>query len=279
MAHETSRLALAGYLSGAGASVIDCPDWASAAMALDALDRDGRPLSIAVLDHQLPGMTGIEMATAIRSRESCSRVASVLCSSELGQPPADVMERLDIVELLPKPVSRKRLFNAVKRALRDRAPAASASAAERPAAVNATPQIEERATRPEPVRLLVVEDLEENREVVRLYLKNLPYEVEMAANGLLGVNHFKAGQYDLVLMDMQMPLMDGYDATSCIRSWERTHGRTPTPIVALTASAFPEDVERAIAAGCNGHIVKPVRKAVLLETIRAHVRLTGGRAA
>ena len=77
--------------------------------------------------------------------------------------------------------------------------------------------------------------------------------------------------FDIVLMDMQMPIMDGYQATAAIRHWEREQGRTPVPIVAVTANAFPEDVERALDAGCTLHLAKPLRKSELLRVLVEHV--------
>ena len=78
-----------------------------------------------------------------------------------------------------------------------------------------------------------------------------------------------AGRYDLVLMDVEMPVMDGYTATRAIRQWESTLGRAPTPIVALTAYARPEDAQHCREAGCTTHLGKPVRKAQLIQTIMA----------
>jgi CheY-like chemotaxis protein len=78
------------------------------------------------------------------------------------------------------------------------------------------------------------------------------------------------GQYDLVLMDMQMPVMDGYTATKAIRKWEDENGRKPSVILALTAHALNGHGEKSLAAGCNAHITKPVKKAVLLEALREH---------
>ncbi|MFQ6030810.1 MAG: response regulator, partial [Dehalococcoidia bacterium] len=81
------------------------------------------------------------------------------------------------------------------------------------------------------------------------------------------VAKFKSGSYDLVLMDVQMPVMDGYVATQLIRQWEREQGTEPTPIVALTANALREDEQKSLDAGCNTHIAKPIKRATLLETI------------
>jgi len=78
------------------------------------------------------------------------------------------------------------------------------------------------------------------------------------------------GEYDLVLMDIEMPEMDGYEAARKIRDWERKHGADPTPIVALTAHALKEHEEKSIAAGCNAHVLKPIKKETLLKTIATH---------
>ena len=85
-----------------------------------------------------------------------------------------------------------------------------------------------------------------------------------------GVEQFTVGDYDLVLMDMQMPVMDGAAATRAIRAWERAHHRPPTPVLALTANVLAADVQACLDAGCTSHIAKPVKKPVLLEAIARH---------
>lgn len=86
-------------------------------------------------------------------------------------------------------------------------------------------------------------------------------------NGAQALEQFKNGTYDLVLMDMQMPVMDGLEATAAIRQWEREQHRTPTPIIALTANAFKEEADKSLAAGCTAHITKPIKKKTLLAVI------------
>ena len=121
-----------------------------------------------------------------------------------------------------------------------------------------------------PLRILLVEDSEDNRFLMIAYFKHMPYEIDIAENGEIAVEKFKARDHDLVLMDMQMPVMDGYAATKIIRSWEDGQGRQRTPIIALTAFALKEDVEKSIAAGCDTHLNKPIKKAKLFETITAY---------
>jgi PAS domain S-box-containing protein len=123
-------------------------------------------------------------------------------------------------------------------------------------------------------RILLVDDSDDNRFLVESYLRDTPCRLEIAENGEAAVRKFKDNEYDLVLMDMQMPVMDGYAAVAAIRQWEREQNRPSTPIVALTAYAFDEDLERSRAVGCNAYLTKPLRKARLLETI---LEFAGGR--
>lgn len=93
----------------------------------------------------------------------------------------------------------------------------------------------------------------------------------MAHNGEDGINKFKSDRYDIVLMDIQMPGMDGYETTKKLRNWENQCGIQQTPVIAMTAHAYKEDIQRCIEAGCNAHIAKPVTKRSLLDTIHKHV--------
>jgi CheY-like chemotaxis protein/HPt (histidine-containing phosphotransfer) domain-containing protein len=118
-----------------------------------------------------------------------------------------------------------------------------------------------------PLRILLVEDFSDNRRMIELYLKKSPHRLDMAANGRMAVDMFIRAPYDLVLMDVQMPVMDGYTATKVIREWERKQHRPPAPILALTANALKGEGQKSLAAGCTAHLVKPIRKAQLLQAI------------
>ena len=118
------------------------------------------------------------------------------------------------------------------------------------------------------MRILVAEDSPDIRLVIAAYLRREPYQIDFALDGRDAVSKFILEYYDLVLMDNQMPALDGIAATRAIRRWENAHGLSPTPIIALTASVLDEDVKLALAAGCNSHIAKPVRKRVLLDAVR-----------
>jgi CheY-like chemotaxis protein len=119
-----------------------------------------------------------------------------------------------------------------------------------------------------PWRILLVEDSPDNRLVIRAYLKREPYQIDEAEDGELGARKFMEAHYDLVLMDLQMPVVDGFEATRRMRAAERARGGPRIPIIALSASAFDDDVRRCIEAGADTHVAKPVRKGVLLDALR-----------
>jgi len=120
------------------------------------------------------------------------------------------------------------------------------------------------------LRILLVEDSPDNRTITVAYLRDTPYQVEIAENGAIAFEKFTTGEYDLVLMDRQMPVMDGLTATRAIREWELAIHRPPTPIIALTASALKGDQEKFVAAGCTAYLTKPIKQDVLLQAIKEH---------
>ncbi|MDH4185490.1 MAG: PAS domain-containing protein [Nitrospira sp.] len=130
-----------------------------------------------------------------------------------------------------------------------------------------------------PLHILVADDLEDNRDVVKLFLKDMPYVLDEVDNGALAVDRFKTDRYDLVLMDMQMPVMDGYTATRTIRAWEQAEQRVPTPIIALTADALHGDRQKGLDCGCSAYLTKPARKKLLLDTIQRYTNNGCGHAA
>jgi CheY-like chemotaxis protein len=119
------------------------------------------------------------------------------------------------------------------------------------------------------LRILLVEDSPDNQVLIRSYLKQTPYRLDIANHGAIALELFKNGHYDLILMDMQMPVMDGYEATQAIRAWEREHDLPPTQVIALTALALKEDGIKILDAGCNAHMTKPIKKHTLLEVLQA----------
>ena len=155
---------------------------------------------------------------------------------------------------LPEPMDRDALARELERLISpSTAPADGPAPAEAPTVA---------------LRILLAEDAEENAMIIESYLAGTPHHLDIAVNGVQAVAMFQEDHYDLVLMDMQMPVLNGYEATQRIRAWERKQRRRPCPILALTAYAMSGDTEKSLAAGCDGHLTKPIRKITLLKTIR-----------
>ncbi len=123
-------------------------------------------------------------------------------------------------------------------------------------------------------RILLVEDAKDNQLLLKAYLKKTPYHLELAENGQEAVEKYMAGVFDLILMDVQMPVKDGYTATKEIRTYEKKNNKPRTPIIALTANAYQEDVNNSIDAGCDAHMTKPIMKDKLLAAIEAVLKKT-----
>ena len=122
------------------------------------------------------------------------------------------------------------------------------------------------------VYVLVADDSIHNRMLLQAYLRSAQYLVDIVENGAEAVEKVQTGRYDVVLMDMQMPVMDGYTATRSIRQWEQSRNRGPLPIIALTAYALSGDRNKCLEAGCTDYLAKPIKKEALFAVIDEHVQ-------
>lgn len=120
------------------------------------------------------------------------------------------------------------------------------------------------------VRILLVDDTEDNRVLFTHFLRPQPFEIIEAQNGLEALDKIKSGEFDIIFMDVQMPEIDGYAVTDRIRKWEKEQHRNPTPIIALTAHALSEDRQKSLNAGCNDHIAKPFKRETLVNVINRY---------
>jgi predicted ATPase/signal transduction histidine kinase/CheY-like chemotaxis protein/tRNA A-37 threonylcarbamoyl transferase component Bud32 len=120
------------------------------------------------------------------------------------------------------------------------------------------------------LHILLADDSQDNRMIVKSFLKKYPHQIEMVENGKDAVEAFMKDKFDLVFMDIQMPVLDGYSATREIRKWEKENQKTETPIVAFTAHAFEEDVIASRNAGCSEHITKPIKRDKLISLVEKY---------
>lgn len=120
-------------------------------------------------------------------------------------------------------------------------------------------------------KILIAEDNQDNQILIKLYLNKEEYDFDLVENGKEAVDKYKEDNYSLVLMDIQMPKMDGYEATSIIRNWEKRKDKKEIPIVALTAYALDSDKEKMLSSGFNDHLGKPIKKDDLFEMIEKYI--------
>jgi two-component system, sensor histidine kinase and response regulator len=216
----------------------------------------GKPFDLAILDHQMPEMDGPTLAAAIRADPAIARTPMIMMTS-LGHYDAERLSQLGILVRLIKPVKQAQLRETLARVLDDsiRRPAVTHVEAE-PARLPA-----------KRTRILVAEDNPVNQRVILLQLKQLGYaSAEAVGNGHEAVAALAREPYDIVLMDCQMPELDGYQATQLIR--ERENGSIRTPIIAMTAHALASDRDKCLAAGMDDYVSKPVRIAALADVLQ-----------
>jgi two-component system sensor histidine kinase/response regulator len=226
-----------------------CTTARSGAQALERLREahgEGDPFELAIVDMKMPGMDGLELAAAIRSDPAlCGQLRLVLVTSLHSTDEVTRAREVGMSAYLSKPVRRQELYRALAQAVA----AAPFSDTSVPLAATA---MRIRA------RVLMAEDNGVNQFVARNMLESLGCEFEIVRNGQEAVLAVQRGGYDIVLMDCQMPVMDGYAATREIRAWERNAPQSHrVPIIALTANALVGAAEACRAAGMDDHLAKP----------------------
>ena len=230
----------------------------SATSALNFLNQNTVKPDIAMVDYGMPEMDGIETIKILKSKYAKLITALMLNASELNLHINQIKD-MGIDGYLIKPVKRMEIIRYLKNAMnKDR---------KSPLEDNVQ-NMGEGALKP--LRILLVDDNADNRLLVKAYLKKFPYNIDEAVNGQEAVEKFVQSNYDLVLMDIQMPVMDGRDATRQIRKWEIKTNKPSISIVALTAHAIKEEVDKCLDAGCNAHLAKPIRKSDLIAAIQSY---------
>ena len=221
-------------------------DGPKALSALRTAAAGGADYNLAVLDMRMPGMDGLALARAIKSDEAISGVKLVMLTSFGQKGHGAEATRAGISGYLTKPVDEADLHDCLIEIL--------AGGPRRPKLVTRHSLREARP--PASARILVAEDNEVNQKVAVKILEKLGYRVEVADNGQEAVDAVAKTPYDAILMDCQMPVMDGFAATAAIRESQGSEGHTP--IIAMTASAMVGDREKCLAAGMDDYVSKPV---------------------
>ena len=254
----TSRRILGELMTGWGMETTLADSGAAVLEILTQAEQQAKPFPLLLVDAQMPQMDGFALARLIRSSPTLKQPVIVMMTSS-GKPADAVRCRAaGAAAHLSKPVTRRGLSRALLEALHPGSLLALASAA----------QCDEAAerTQPRPLRILLAEDNGVNQRVASGLLEKRGHAVAVACNGRQAIDLFDAQAFDLVLMDVQMPEMDGFEATAAIRASEKATGHR-VPILAMTAHAMKGDKERCLAAGMDGYLTKPIKPAALLAAI------------
>jgi two-component system, sensor histidine kinase and response regulator len=255
--NATNRRVLSSQLEALGVSVDSFDNGTSALQALMRAAEQDKPYHAALVDDVMPHMDGARLARAVRSKPALDDVTLILLSSQTLAPAAEILHEDGFAQCLLKPVRPEQLRTCLLNKLQDSRtlPSSSEAPAESPAVHG---------------RLLLVEDNAVNQKVAERVLEKLGYYVDTVSNGSEAVEKCQRGLYDAILMDLQMPEMDGYSATREIRRREGP-GRHSI-IIAITASAMSGDREQCLAAGMDDYITKPVRSAELQQTLQRYLK-------
>lgn len=253
----TNRLLLHDLLTRWGGSVTLAEDGPSAIEAVRAEAESGTPFDIVFLDVLMPGMSGMDVAQQLKALYPQAPPHIIINTSSDALEDRIKARNLDLEGFLPKPVKRSDLMHLIstiighdyQKAIFDEG-------------MHSTKDLTG-------LKLLLVEDIAANRKVIQQFLKNTGVKIMVAVNGKIAVDYFaqEKGNFDIIIMDKEMPVMDGLEATRNIRQIEDKYDLGQTPIIALTAHAFTQHKEECLAAGCDEFLSKPVKKRELLHVV------------
>ncbi len=252
--NATNRMILREMLNSWHMKVTLAASGTEALARLTEASEQGTPYALAVLDCMMPAMDGFQLAQQIRRRFDSQSLRLVMLSSASNVGDNAQCQQLQIDRYLTKPVIESELLEVFLESL---------GAGERLVPL----PIQEQTVPAKALNILVAEDGMTNQLVARGLLESLGHQVTIAADGEQTIQCWKSGSFDLILMDMHMPEVDGLEATRAIRRLETAEQLQPIPIIATTAAAMPEDVRRCLESGMNDFIAKPIQIELLAETL------------
>jgi|GEM_PF-1362880 len=218
---------------------------------IDAAER-GAPVDLILLDHMMPGQNGLSLACEVSQHPLLQKPRVILLTSISDQLSADELSTCGICSMMTKPLRQSQLYNQIVHCIEEPSASPFDNRITEPATPDATQVMEGES------RILLVEDTPLNQRVAEGMLSTLGYKADLVCNGQQAVDQVCGADYQLVLMDVEMPIKDGLQATREIRDYEQQHGLAATPIVALTAHALKGDREKCLKAGMSDYLTKPL---------------------
>ncbi|MBN1866619.1 response regulator [Candidatus Sumerlaeota bacterium] len=222
------------------------------------------PFDVAILDYEIAGVPGEKLGQAVKCDPELANTALVMLTSKAQRGDAARMQEIGFAAYLSKPVRHSQLYDCLATII-----SSGAGETRAPAALVTKHSLAEHERKT--ARLLVAEDNVVNQMVAVSSLEKMGYRADVVANGREAIEALGKFSYDMVLMDCQMPEMDGYEATAEIRRRESVSGAPRTPILAMTASAMQEDIDRCAEVGMDDYVCKPISAKSLAQTIERHL--------
>ena len=262
--NETNRLLMATLLKHWGCPHESAPEAETGLALLREAALQGDPFRVALLDHEMPGMDGSELGRRIKADPLLESTLMIMVTSIVMRGDVALLQQIGFDGYLPKPVRQAQLHDCIAISL-GRSKQASSNSTQVVSVITKHTVAEAAQSG---IRILLAEDNIINQKVAQSILGKIGYKADVVANGIEAVKALEMINYDVVLMDCQMPEMDGFQATAIIRDKDSKVLNHAVPIIAMTANAMKGDREMCIEAGMDDYLAKPVKKdelAALLE--------------
>ncbi|HGY12154.1 MAG TPA: response regulator, partial [Desulfobacterales bacterium] len=259
--NETNRDILQGQLGSWGCRVKEAVDGPDALHKFYQADNEKDPFQVAILDMQMPGMDGLSLGKVIKADDKLKSVHLIMMTSMGQAGDARLFEKAGFAAYLMKPVGHSDLFDCLSTII------SGDSKSQQKKAIITRHTVRELQRKN--IRILLAEDNITNQQVATGILKKFGFMgVKTVSNGIQAVKALEESSYNLVLMDVQMPEMDGFEATRKIRKIESESGKKRIPIIAMTAHAMKKDRDNCISAGMDDYVSKPIDPKFFLEVLK-----------
>jgi signal transduction histidine kinase/ligand-binding sensor domain-containing protein/CheY-like chemotaxis protein len=255
--NQTNRHILRQIVLAQGMQPVTVDSASAALQAMEEGVKRATPFRLLLTDYRMPGMNGLELVHEVKSRPEFSTTTTIMLTSDDYHGTALKCAELGVEAYLIKPVNPSELLSTIRRLLVQ--VKSVAAPVEKPRDRSSAPESSK-------LKILLAEDNLVNQRFATLLLQKMGHEIVVVGSGRQALEQVQRNLFDLVLMDVQMPEMDGFAATKAIRLWETGEG-SHVPIIAMTANAMKGDREMCLASGMDGYIAKPVNKSELQRTI------------
>lgn len=239
--------------------ITEAEDGQSAMSVINNSKSTDSGIDLLIVDSSLPDMNSFQLISDLKNIEPSIHCAMMVSPADLNEY-KQMIRKYGVDSYLVKPVKQHELLDLAHNLF-----------AHQSQRITVKQQTDIKEEYGKGKAILLVDDNQDNRMLIRAYLKMTSFNIDEAENGQVAFDMFQKKKYDLVFMDIQMPVMDGYVASRTIRDFETKNGNSQTPIIALTAHATREEIDKCLAAGCSSHLSKPIKKSTLMDSIRTYI--------